>query len=117
MRQARSRADGYLRTSSRTSSSNRSAVATKAWPPRGSCSVRSLSTIAPGDQREIIKKGHQRAQEMLAQVIEKLKKYDGTSPPEIKTSLDDNMHDSSVQLAAGLAERLARLAPDGDDTQ
>ncbi|HEX8693832.1 MAG TPA: DUF4157 domain-containing protein [Longimicrobium sp.] len=69
------------------------------------------------DQQEVIKKAHKRAQEMLSQVIEKLKKYDGTNPPEIKTSLDSNMKDSSVTLAAGLAKRLARLATAGDDTQ
>ncbi len=54
---------------------------------------------------------------MVSDVAAKLNKYDGSNPPEVKKSLDDNMNDSSTELANGLAKKLPWLAEQAVDTQ
>lgn len=78
---------------------------------------RSISFDNCSGSEDVITKSHDFTMKMVSDVAAKLKKYDGSNPPEVKKSLDDNMHDSSTELANGLAKKLPWLAEQASDTQ
>jgi Domain of unknown function (DUF4157) len=68
----------------------------------------SFDSCSPA-QEDTVKKSHSRAIEMLDNAIKKLKDYDGTTPPDVKTSLDTHFHSSSSGFAGWIRFNLRYL--------
>jgi hypothetical protein len=68
-------------------------------------------------QQSQIGDAHTRAKEMAKIAIKKLRDYDGTSPAEVKTALKKHFNAESKFVAGIVANNLAQVVPQVDDTQ